>query len=72
MKEKAHSEIPKKRLSSDEVMMEDDFYTTHSGRQVRRRRSLPDQMESGMFMFISSLTNYDTLTTQQLHKKLNF
>lgn len=52
MKEKAHSEISKERLSkhSDDVMIEDDFYTTHSGRQVRRRRSLPDQKESGMII----------------------
>ncbi len=41
MKGKTLSEGPRERLSE----LADD--TTHSGRQVRRRRSVPDQKTSG-------------------------
>ena len=48
---KTHSEVSRGRVSDlvddEDVLMEDDFYTTHSGRQVRRRRSVPDQKTSG-------------------------
>ena len=51
MREKANSEVSRGResdlIDDEDVLMEDDFYTTHSGRQVRRRRSVPDQKTSG-------------------------
>ena len=52
MKEKVHSEDSGGRVSDliddEDVLMEDDFYTTNSGRQVRRRRSVLDQKTSGL------------------------
>ena len=52
LKEKVQSEDSGGRVSDliddEDVLMEDDFYTTNSGRQVRRRRSVPDQKTSGL------------------------
>ena len=52
MKEKVQSEDSGGRVSDliddEDVLMEDDFYTNNSGRQVRRRRSVPDQKTSGL------------------------
>ena len=51
MRKKTHSEVSRGRVSDlvddEDVLMEDDFYTTHGGRQVRRRRSVPDQKTLG-------------------------
>ena len=59
MKEKVHSEDSGERLSDliddEDVLMEDDFYTTNSGRQVRRRRSFPDQKTSGLITITSQI-----------------
>ena len=57
MKEKVHSEDTGGHVSDliddEDVLMEDDFYTTNSGRQVRRRRSFPDQKTSGLITITS-------------------
>ena len=50
MKGKTQREGPRDQLSE---LSDDDFYTTHYGRQVRRRRSVPDQKTSGT-VFVSS------------------
>ena len=60
MKEKAHNEASRGRVSDliddEDVLMEDDFYTTHSGRQVRRRRSVLDQKTSGLITITSQIS----------------
>ena len=55
MKAKSYMGAPRGLVSShiddQDVLAEDEFYTTHSGRNVRRRRST-EEKTSGDYMFL--------------------